>query len=93
MWKTLVSVSVLALIGSSVAAQAPQSESAPTSEQIAIQKVMLAKDAELGRYLSLYSQCQGDMLDLAKLKARVAQLEALEKKPDVKPAEPVKPKD
>jgi hypothetical protein len=77
-----------------LAAQAP-APAQPTAEQVAIQKAMLAKDAYIGELLRNYSQCEGDKLDLGKLKALVTQLEALEKKPevkkDLKPAEPVKP--
>jgi hypothetical protein len=83
--------------------QAPAIQPAPTVEQIADQRAALEKEALLGSLLNRASACEAAMLDLSKLKARVAQLEALEKRPEpkndakpappMKPEEPVKPKD
>lgn len=89
---SVAAVIVGALSFGAVSAQAP----APlTLEQVNKVKTDLATQEQLGALLNRAASCEGRMLDLPTLKARVAQLEALEKQADPakKPSQdaPVKP--
>lgn len=80
------------VVSAGLSAQAP----APlTLEQVNRAKIDLATQERLGALLNQAAGCEGRMLDLPTLRARVAQLEALEKQADPakKPSQdaPVKP--
>lgn len=85
-------VSVL-LLSAGVYAQAPSTSLTP--EQAHQIRADLEKQATIGDLLRRAATCEAGMWDLATLKARVAQLEALEKAQDPakKPSQdaPVKP--
>jgi hypothetical protein len=52
----------------------------PTPEQVAQQRSELTKQATIGELMRRAASCEANMLDLQILKARVAELEAIEKK-------------
>lgn len=88
-----VFLAAIVMISSALSAQAPASTPPVTLEQLMQAKTELERQAFISGLVNRATSCEAKMLDLAALKARVAQLEALEKKPETPSTDPTKPKD